>query len=66
MNRRPDGTSCTPFTRANTGSDPVAVTIDDSIWLGGEAMVAPGGFFDLHASDWVPDNGNVDPCWLAI
>ncbi len=61
MNHRHDKTIRTAFARTNAETEPHAEPIDDSFWLGGEAMVAPGCFFDLCAE---PENA--DPLWLAI
>lgn len=61
MNQHPHQTIRATFTRMEVKREAPAEPIDDSFWLGGEAMVAPGCFFDLPAEHEI-----ADPVWLTI
>jgi len=46
--------------------DRPAATFDEPIWLGGEAMIAPGCLSALREASRLADEECADPGWLAI
>lgn len=55
--------------RSGNGSirDPIPPLLADSLWLGGEAMVAPNGF-SAHDDDlpFAATDRDADPSWQVI
>jgi hypothetical protein len=51
---------------ANSVRDPIPDAIADSIWLGGEAMVAPSSLGELVVAHEDATIGDADPSWLVI
>jgi len=46
--------------------DPIPEAIADSLWLGGEAMIAPTNLFELREARLFATEGDADPSWLVI
>ncbi|MEO7063986.1 MAG: hypothetical protein ABI082_09490 [Dokdonella sp.] len=61
MDQRQDDPMHAPCLPEHDGGETSAEPIEDSIWRGGAAMVAPGCFFDLGRVDEA-----VDPQWRTI
>ncbi|MEP7042489.1 MAG: hypothetical protein ABI843_05470 [Dokdonella sp.] len=52
--------------RADGCRDPIPDSLADSLWLGGEAMVAPAWVLDAQIVDRPAHAVEADPTWLAI
>ncbi|WP_395679230.1 hypothetical protein [Dokdonella sp.] len=46
--------------------DPIPEAIADSLWLGGEAMIAPANLRELCDLRSVATESTADPSWLVI
>mgnify|MGYP001556090370 len=57
--RRPDAAS-------DTGGDPIPAALGDSLWLGGEAMVAPGCVPPSGRTGCARAGEAADPDWCAL
>jgi hypothetical protein len=51
---------------SDTCRDPIPDALAESLWLGGEAMVAPADLYDPYIADRVARVAEPDPTWLAI
>ena len=64
MDRTARSTSRTGF--ADTCRDPIPDALAESLWLGGEAMVAPADSYDPYLTDRLARADEPDPNWLSI
>jgi hypothetical protein len=51
---------------AACGRDPIPDTLAESLWLGGEAMVAPACSYDPYIADRLAADEEPDPTWRAL
>jgi len=51
---------------ASTCRDPIPDALAESLWLGGEALVAPADSYDPYLTDRLARADEPDPNWLAI
>ena len=52
--------------KADTGGDPIPAALGDSLWLGGEAMVAPGCVPPSGRTGCARAGEAADPDWCAL
>jgi hypothetical protein len=51
---------------ANCGRDPIPESIADSLWLGGEAMIAPANLPELCDVRSTATESDADPSWQVL
>jgi len=51
---------------AHGGRDPIPESIADSLWLGGEAMIAPSNLRELRDVHSAATERCADPSWQVI
>jgi hypothetical protein len=49
-----------------SGHDPIPEAIADSLWLGGEAMIAPASLRELYDLRSAATESTADPSWQVI
>jgi len=55
-----------PTGSARTCRDPIPDALAESLWLGGEAMVAPACSYDPYLADRLMRDEEPDPNWRAL
>lgn len=55
-----------PLRGAISGHDPIPEAIADSLWLGGEAMIAPANLRELCDMRSAATESVADPSWQVI